>query len=181
MASHGYGQGDYKYFRYPLPRMVATLRSGLYDRLAPIANRWNEAMRVETRFPLRHRAFLDLCHEAGQLRPTPLVLRYGSGDYNRLHQDVYGERLFPMQAAILLNEPGRDFDGGEFVLSEQRPRMQSRVSVVPLRRGDAVVFAVRERPVASIRGVSRAIMRHGVSALRSGRRHTLGVIFHDAR
>jgi hypothetical protein len=180
MARHGFGRGEYRYFSYPLPPMVQGLRERLWPYLAPIANRWQEAMGIAVRFPETHAGFLDRCHEAGQQRPTPLLLRYGPGDYNCLHQDLYGEHVFPLQAAVLLSEPGRDFEGGELVLTEQRPRMQSRVMVVPLRQGDGVVFAVNSRPVAGTRGIYRVTMRHGVSALRSGSRHTLGVIFHDA-
>lgn len=180
MARHGFGKGEYRYFAYPLPDLVQGLRTALYPRLAPIANRWHEAMGMETMFPADHRAFLDRCHVAGQVRPTPLLLRYGPGDYNCLHQDLYGQHVFPLQAAVLLSEPGTEFNGGEFVLTEQRPRMQSRVSVVPLNKGDAVVFAVNSRPVRGTRGTYRVNLRHGVSALREGRRHTLGVIFHDA-
>ncbi len=181
MARHGFGRGEYKYFRYPLPEIVTELRTALYPRLAPIANRWNEAMRLEVRYPPRHAEFLERCHGAGQTRPTPLLLQYGAGDFNALHQDLYGEHVFPLQVAFLLSSPDEDFEGGEFILTEQRPRMQSRAAVVPLRRGDAVVFAVHQRPVQGSRGFYRVNMRHGVSELRSGRRHTLGVIFHDAK
>jgi hypothetical protein len=180
MARHGFGRGEYKYFAYPLPARVAELRGALYARLAPIANRWNEAMGMSVRYPAAHAQFLERCHTAGQTRPTPLLLRYGPGDYNCLHQDLYGDLIFPLQTAILLSHPGTDFTGGEFVLTEQRPRMQSRPSVVPLARGDGVVFAVSQRPVQGTRGVYRTTMRHGVATLRSGRRHTLGMIFHDA-
>ena len=180
MARHGYGRGEYKYFDYPLPALVAALREALYARLAPIANRWYEAMRIDVRFPARHEQFLARCHAAGQRRPTPLMLSYREGDYNCLHRDIYGEHVFPLQATILLSQPGRDFDGGEFVMTEQRPRMQSRAEVIPLARGDAVIFAVRERPVRGTRGVHRVNLRHGVSRIRSGERRTLGIIFHDA-
>jgi hypothetical protein len=181
MARHGFGRGEYRYFDYPLPELVAELRSALYPRLVPVAERWNEAMRIPVRYPARHADFLSRCHEAGQTRPTPLLLRYAADDYNCLHQDLYGEHVFPLQVAILLSEPEEDFTGGELVLTEQRPRMQSRAEVVPLRRGDAVAFAVHQRPVQGTRGAYRVQMRHGVSRLRSGRRHTLGVIFHDAK
>ena len=180
MARHGFGRGEYRYFAYPLPGIVADLRTQLYARLAPIANRWNGTMGIDAEFPDNHADFLARCHAAGQARPTPLILRYGPGDYNCLHQDLYGEHVFPLQAAILLDRPEKDFTGGEFRLTEQRPRMQSRGSVVPLRQGDAVIFAVNQRPVQGSRGPYRVTMRHGVSALRSGRRHTLGIILHDA-
>lgn len=180
MARQGFGRGEYKYFAYPLPSLIEGLRTALYARLAPIANHWHETMGIDVRFPAGHAAFIERCHRAGQARPTPLLLRYGSGDYNRLHQDLYGEHVFPLQAAILLSAPGEDFEGGEFVLTEQRPRMQSRVAVVPLTKGDAVVFAVNSRPVQGARGSRRVNLRHGVSKLRSGHRHTLGIIFHDA-
>jgi hypothetical protein len=181
MGRHGFGRGEYKYFSYPLPDVVAGLRDALYPRLAPVANRWNVAMGLSVQYPERHADFIRRCHEAGQVRPTPLLLQYGEGDYNCLHQDLYGEHVFPIQVAILLSEPGEDFVGGEFVLTEQRPRMQSRPEVVPLRQGDAVAFAVHHRPVQGTRGAYRVNLRHGVSRLRSGRRHTLGIIFHDAQ
>jgi len=180
MASHGFGRGEYQYFTYPLPRALQTLRETLYARLAPIANRWHERLRLDTRFPATHAEFLARCHAAGQARPTPLLLRYAAGDFNCLHQDLYGEHVFPLQVAVLLSRPGEDFSGGEFVLTEQRPRMQSRVEVVPLGQGDAVIFAVNSRPVEGTRGTYRVNMRHGVSRLRGGQRHTLGLIFHDA-
>jgi hypothetical protein len=180
MTRHGFGKGEYKYFAYPLPAPVARLRGDLYPPLAAIANRWHERMGIETRFPGTHDAFIARCHDAGQARPTPLLLRYGPGDYNCLHQDLYGEQVFPLQVAILLAQPGADFTGGELVLTEQRPRMQSRAMVVPLNKGDAVVFAVNQRPVAGTRGDYRVTMRHGVSRILSGQRHTLGIIFHDA-
>jgi len=181
MARHGFGRGEYKYFKYPLPDTIAVLRTALYPKLAPIANRWNAAMGLDQQYPDAHAAFLERCHKAGQTRPTPLLLQYREDDFNALHQDVYGELVFPLQAAILLSEPDEDFTGGEFVLTEQRPRMQSRAEVVPLRRGDGVVFAVRHRPVQGTRGVYRVNLRHGVSRVRSGRRYTAGVIFHDAK
>ena len=181
MGRHGFGRGEYKYFSYPLPDLIAGLRPALYARLKGIANRWNESMGIDIRYPDRHEAFLKRCHEAGQTRPTPLLLQYEAGDFNCLHQDLYGEHVFPLQVAILLSEPGRDFEGGEFVLTEQRPRMQSRAEVVALRQGDGVAFAVHHRPVQGTRGTYRVNLRHGVSRLRSGRRHTVGVIFHDAK
>jgi uncharacterized protein len=181
MARHGFGRGEYRYFSYPLPALVADLRTSLYARLSPIANAWHERLGIATRYPLDHDAFIERCHAAGQTRPTPLLLQYGPGDYNCLHQDLYGDLAFPLQVAILLSDPGADFTGGEFVLTEQRPRMQSRAEVVPLRQGSAVAFAVHQRPVQGTRGVYRVNMRHGVSRLRSGTRHTLGIIFHDAR
>ncbi|MGF6776977.1 2OG-Fe(II) oxygenase [Paraburkholderia sp. GAS334] len=181
MARHGFGRGEYKYFAYPLPDIVGTLRAALYPHLMPVANRWNALMHLDTRYPATHDAFLQRCHAAGQLRPTPLILQYATDDYNCLHQDLYGEHVFPIQVAILLSEPKHDFTGGEFVLTEQRPRMQTRAEVVPLAKGDAVIFAVNERPVQGTRGVYRVKLRHGVSRLRSGHRHTLGIIFHDAQ
>jgi hypothetical protein len=181
MGRHGFGRGEYKYFNYPLPDIIAELRTVLYERLAPVANHWNAAMGGEIRYPETHADFLRRCHDAGQVRPTPLLLQYGEGDYNCLHQDLYGEHVFPIQVAILLSEPSRDFTGGEFVVTEQRPRMQSRPEVVPLRQGDAVAFAVHHRPVKGTRGFYRVNLRHGVSRLRTGRRHTLGIIFHDAK
>jgi hypothetical protein len=181
MGRHGFGRGEYKYFSYPLPDPIAELRPALYAQLRDVANRWNEAMGIDIRYPRDHEAFLKRCHAAGQTRPTPLLLQYETGDYNCLHQDLYGEHVFPLQVAILLSEPGRDFTGGEFVLTEQRPRMQSRPEVVSLAQGDAVAFAVHVRPVRGTRGVYRVNLRHGVSRIRSGHRHTLGVIFHDAK
>jgi uncharacterized protein len=181
MSRHGFGRGEYKYFSYPLPEPVASLRTSLYPPLAAVANDWNARMGIQTRYPPAHAEFLARCHKAGQSRPTPLLLQYGSDDYNCLHQDVYGDLVFPLQVTVLLSEPGRDFTGGEFVITEQRSRMQSRAEVVPLRQGDGVIFAVRHRPVAGTRGDYRVNLRHGVSRIRSGRRHTLGIIFHDAR
>jgi len=180
MARHGFGRGEYQYFRYPLPDLVQALRTALYGPLAEIANRWHAALGIGERYPPEHAQYLARCHAAGQVRPTPLLLRYGEGDYNCLHQDLYGEHVFPLQAAFLLSRPGADFTGGEFVLTEQRPRMQSRAEVVPLAQGDCVIFPVHHRPVQGTRGVYRVTMRHGVSRLRSGRRHALGIIFHDA-
>ena len=180
MSRHGFGRGEYKYFSYPLPGIVQSLRTSLYPPLAEIANRWNEAIGIANRYPALHDDFLEVCHNAGQIKPTPLMLKYGVDDFNCLHQDRYGEILFPLQVTILLSEPGNDFDGGEFVLTEQRPRRQSRAEVVSLRRGDAVVFAVHQRPVPGVRGFHRVTMRHGVSLVRAGNRHTLGIIFHDA-
>jgi hypothetical protein len=181
MGRHGFGRGEYKYFVYPLPAVIAELRPALYARLRDVANRWNDAMGIDIGYPESHDAFLKRCHAAGQTRPTPLLLQYETGDYNCLHQDLYGEHVFPLQVAFLLSEPGRDFTGGEFVLTEQRPRMQSRPEVVPLAQGDAVAFAVHHRPVQGTRGTYRVNLRHGVSRIRSGHRHTLGVIFHDAK
>lgn len=180
MGRHGFGRGEYKYFSYPLPDIISRLRTSMYRHLVPIANRWNAAIGIDVRYPAKHADFIERCHEAGQLRPTPLLLQYDPGDYNCLHQDIYGEHVFPIQVTILLSAPGRDFTGGEFVLTEQRPRMQSRPEVVPLRQGDAVAFAVHHRPVQGTRGMCRANLRHGVSRLRSGHRHTAGIIFHDA-
>jgi uncharacterized protein len=181
MARHGFGQGEYRYFKYPLPDLLAELRTALYARAAPFANEWNARMKIAARYPKDHADYLKMCHRAGQTRPTPLMLQYGAGDYNCLHQDLYGELAFPLQVTILLSEPERDFTGGEFVVTEQRPRMQSRVEVVPLRQGDAVLFAVHNRPVQGTKGAYRVNLRHGVSRIRSGRRYTLGIIFHDAK
>jgi uncharacterized protein len=180
MSRHGFGRGEYKYFAYPLPSPIGELRAGLYPHLAPVANAWSRRLREKERFPATLAAFLKRCHAAGQVKPTPLLLQYGADDYNCLHQDLYGEWVFPLQLTVMLSRPGRDFTGGEFVLTEQRPRMQSRVEVVPLAQGDAVLFAVRHRPVRGTRGDYRVNLRHGVSRVRSGRRQTLGVIFHDA-
>jgi hypothetical protein len=181
MARHGFGRGEYKYFAYPLPEPVAVLRAALYPPLAEIANSWNEAMAIDLRYPQEHASYLARCRKAGQTKPTPLLLQYGAGDYNCLHQDLYGEHVFPLQVTLLLSRPGEDFTGGEFVLTEQRPRMQSRAEVVPLAQGEAVIFPVHHRPVRGTRGIYRVNMRHGVSRLRSGHRHTLGIIFHDAK
>lgn len=181
MARHGFGRGEYQYFRYPLPDIVQQLRESLYPLLVPLANHWNACMGLEVRYPGEHADFIQRCHAAGQQRPTPLLLQYGPQDYNCLHQDLYGEQVFPLQVAILLSEPGGDFTGGEFVLTEQRPRMQSRPQVIDLKQGDALVFAVHQRPVKGVRGYYRVNMRHGVSRVHSGRRHTLGIIFHDAQ
>jgi len=180
MGRHGFGRGEYQYFKYPLPSIVDGFRTAFYERLAPIANVWNERMKIDARYPETHAQFLERCHAAGQTRPTPLLLQYEAGDYNCLHQDLYGEHVFPIQVAVLLAQPEQDFTGGEFVLTEQRPRMQSRPEIVPLRQGDAVAFAVHDRPVKGTRGTYRVKLRHGVSRLRSGHRHTLGIIFHDA-
>jgi uncharacterized protein len=181
MARHGFGKGEYRYFKYPLPNLIGGLRTALYPRLASVANDWNERMRIDERYPGAHAEFLKLCHDGGQTRPTPLLLQYVPGDFNCLHQDLYGDLAFPLQVAILLSDPGRDFTGGEFVLVEQRPRMQSRAEVVPLRQGDAVAFAVHNRPVQGSKGPYRVNLRHGVSRVRSGQRHTVGIIFHDAK
>jgi uncharacterized protein len=181
MARHGFGKGEYRYFKYPLPSLIADLRTALYARVVTFANEWSARMNIATRYPEAHSDYLKICHRAGQTRPTPLLLQYGQGDYNCLHQDLYGDLAFPLQIAVLLSEPSRDFTGGEFVLTEQRPRMQSRVEVVPLCQGDAVLFAVHNRPVQGTKGAYRVNLRHGVSRVRSGRRHTLGIIFHDAK
>lgn len=180
MQRHGFGQGEYQYFAYPLPERIEALRQALYPELAAVANRWNEQLEIAKRFPPTLQGWLRQCHAGGQKRPTPLLLRYGPGDYNCLHRDLYGELVFPLQATVLLSDPATDFSGGEFMLVEQRPRMQSRGEVVPLRQGDAVIFSVNERPVKGSRGFYRTAMRHGVSSLRQGERFTLGVIFHDA-
>ena len=180
MGRHGFGRGEYKYFSYPLPDLLAALRTAVYPRLVPIANRWNVTMGIDVRYPETHADFIERCHRAGQVRPTPLLLQYGVDDYNCLHQDLYGEHIFPLQLAILLSEPGEDFTGGEFIMTEQRPRMQTRPMVVPLRQGDGLIFAVHNRPVQGTRGTYRVNMRHGVSRVRSGHRHTVGIIFHDA-
>ena len=181
MARHGFGKGEYRYFKYPLPALIGELRASLYSRVAAFANAWNQRMNIATQYPKAHADYLKICHKAGQTRPTPLLLQYAAGDFNCLHQDLYGDLAFPLQVTVLLSAPGRDFAGGELVLTEQRPRMQSRVEVVPLRQGDAVLFAVHNRPVQGTKGPYRVNLRHGVSRLRSGRRHTLGIIFHDAR
>lgn len=180
MARHGFGRGEYQYLRYPLPSLVAALRGAVYERLVPVANAWNGRMGIAVRYPPDHAGFLARCHAAGQLRPTPLLLQYGPEDYNCLHQDLYGEHVFPLQMVVLLSQPGRDFTGGEFVMTEQRPRMQSRAMVLPLQQGDAAIIAVHQRPVQGVRGSYRVNLRHGVSRVASGQRHTLGLIFHDA-
>jgi hypothetical protein len=181
MARHGFGKGEYRYFKYPLPDLIGGLRTALYPHLSEVANAWNERMGIDRRYPSDHASFLAQCHAAGQTRPTPLLLQYLPGDFNCLHQDLYGDLAFPIQVAILLSEPGKDFSGGEFVLTEQRPRMQSRAEVVPLRQGDGVAFAVHHRPMRGTKGSYRVNLRHGVSRVRSGLRHTVGIIFHDAR
>ena len=181
MARHGFGRGEYKYWSYPLPETIEALRTALYPHLAGVANRWNRSMKIDVQYPETHAEYLEQCHQAGQLRPTPLLLQYGEGDFNALHQDLYGDLVFPLQIAFLLSKPGEDFTGGEFVLTEQRPRMQSRAEVVQLGQGDGVVFAVHHRPVNGTRGTYRVNLRHGVSRLRSGHRHTMGIIFHDAK
>ncbi len=181
MGRHGFGRGEYKYFAYPLPDIIANLRTVLYPHLVPVANRWNAAMGIDVRYPEKHAHYIERCHKAGQAKPTPLLLQYEAGDYNCLHQDLYGEHVFPLQITLLLSDPDRDFTGGEFVMTEQRPRMQSRPEIVPLRQGDAVVFAVNQRPVQGARAVYRVTLRHGVSRVRSGHRHTAGIIFHDAK
>ena len=181
MARHGFGKGEYRYFKYPLPELIGDLRAALYTRVAPLANAWNERMNIAARYPRLHADYLKVCHKAGQTRPTPLLLQYVAGDFNCLHQDLYGDLAFPLQVTVLLSAPNNDFTGGEFALTEQRPRMQSRVEVVPLQQGDAVLFAVHNRPVQGTKGTYRVNLRHGVSRVRSGHRHTLGIIFHDAR
>jgi hypothetical protein len=181
MQRHGFGRGEYRYFKYPLPSVIATLRTTVYPRLVPIANRWYEAMGIDVQYPAEHADFIERCHKAGQNKPTPLLLRYGPDDYNCLHQDLYGEHVFPLQLAVLLSEPEKDFTGGEFVMTEQRPRMQSRPMVVSLHQGDAVVFTVRNRPVRGTKGTYRVNLRHGVSRIKSGQRYALGIIFHDAQ
>ena len=181
MAHYGFGRGEYKYFAYPLPNLISSLRTGLYSQLSSLANRWSEALGINVHYPHDHAAFLDRCHHAGQVKPTPLLLQYGEGDYNCLHQDLYGEHVFPLQVTFLLSRPERDFTGGEFVLTEQRPRMQSRAEVVPLGQSDGVIFPVHHRPVQGTRGFYRVNLRHGVSRVRSGCRQTLGIIFHDAQ
>jgi len=181
MARHGFGRGEYKYWAYPLPEAVATLRCALYPHLAEVANRWNQTMQIDVRYPADHTEYLEQCHEVGQIKPTPLLLQYGEGDFNCLHQDLYGDLVFPLQVAFLMSVPGEDFTGGEFVLTEQRPRMQSRAEVVRLEQGDGVIFAVHHRPVQGTRGAYRVKLRHGVSRIRSGQRHTMGIIFHDAK
>ena len=181
MARHGFGRGEYKYWAYPLPDVIGALRTALYPQLARVANRWNETMGIDVRYPVEHAAYLQRCHRAGQTKPTPLLLQYGAGDYNCLNQDLYGDHAFPLQVAFLLSTPGEDFTGGEFVLTEQRPRMQSRAEVVALNQGDGVIFAVHHRPVQGTRGPYRVNLRHGVSRIRSGRRYTTGIIFHDAK
>ena len=180
MARHGFGRGEYKYFSYPLPPVIAALRTSVYPHLAPIANGWQERMGKDVRFPRGHEEFLERCHQAGQVRPTPLLLEYGPEDYNCLHRDLYGEHVSPIQLAILLDQPGEDFEGGEFVMTEQRPRMQTRAMVLPLKKGGAAVFAVSSRPMRGVRGYYQVKLNHGVSKLYSGKRHTIGVIFHDA-
>ena len=180
MARHGFGKGEYRYFKYPLPGLLSGLRTALYPHLASVANEWNGRMGIAEHYPDDHASFLERCHAAGQTRPTPLLLQYVPGDYNCLHQDLYGDLAFPIQVATLLSEPGVDFAGGEFVLTEQRPRMQSRAEVVSLLKGDAVAFAVHHRPVRGTKGNYRVNLRHGVSRVRAGMRHTVGIIFHDA-